>query len=126
VVRWRQVSKDRRLEKKEYLTLRIPRFRLRVRTLLILVASAALVLGGTRTALRSYRAKRYQQDVLNWADWRNRYQEKAERFRTGGNTAGAAKQERLAAYCEEWRRIMEHAASTGEIVYVSSGPSRPK
>jgi predicted ATPase len=106
--------------------MKVPSFRFRVRALLILVASVALVLGGSRMAFRSYRAKRYQQDVLFWADWRSRYQEKAERYRSNGDAAGATKHEKLAAYCEEWRRIMEHAASTGELVSLSSGPIPPK
>ena len=102
-----------------------PKLRFRVRTLLIVVALVAIFLGGSRMALRTYRAKMYRQDAQFWADWRDRYQEAAARFRSSGDTAGAAKRDRRAAYCEEQRRIMEHAASTGELLYVSSGPSRP-
>ncbi len=106
--------------------MRVPRFRFRVRALIGLVALVAVSLGGGRMALRSYRAKQYQQDVLFWTDWRSRYQEKGERYRSRGDAAGAAKQERLAAYCEQWRAIMELAASTGEGVSVSTGPSPPR
>ena len=102
-----------------------PKLRFRVRTLLMVVALVAVFLGGSRMALTTYRAKSYRQDVQFWADWRDRYQQAAARFRSSGDTARAAKRDRLAAYCEEWRRIMEHAASTGEPVMVSSGPSLP-
>jgi hypothetical protein len=101
-------------------------WRFRVRTLLILVALAAVVLGVGRTVLRLYRAKSYRQQASSWAQDRARYQQLAEVSRSRGDGAAAAKRDRLAAYCEEWRRVLEDAASKGDLVMATSGPSAPK
>jgi hypothetical protein len=106
--------------------MKAPNCRLRLRTLLISVALLAVLLGVTRMALRMYRAKTYRQQAQSWADDWNRYRQAAALCRLRGDTTGAAKRERLAAYCEEWRQILQHAASNGEMVILSSGPSPPK
>ncbi len=95
---------------------------LRVRTLLILVMIVAVFLGVSRMALRAYQAKAYQRRALAAAEARDHCLRVAELFRSQGHLSAVAKQERIAAGLDEYRRVLERAALTGETVYASSLP----
>jgi hypothetical protein len=94
----------------------------RVRTLLILIMLVGVLLGGSRMAMRTYRANMYGRQALEAAYSRDRHRQNAVMYRLRDDTVAAEKQDKLAEYSEDWRRVLEHAASSGEMVYASSGP----
>ncbi len=100
-----------------------PIWRVRLRTLLILLMLVGALLGGLRLLEQRGRFIRNQGQVRAWTGQRNKYQQLAELARSRGDMAGAAKWDSLAAYADGWRRMFKHLGSGGRW---NNGPPIPK
>jgi hypothetical protein len=103
--------------------MRVPIWRFRLRTLLILVMLMAALLGGARSLEKMGRINRHRHQAKVWAGEMNKRQELADIARSSDDLAGAAKWDSLAKYADGWRRVFEHLASGGEW---GNGPPIPK
>ena len=104
-------------------TMSKPIWRVRLRTLLILLMLLGALLGGHRLLQQRVRFIRNQGQIRAWTGQRNKYQQLAETARSSGDMAGAAKWDSLAAYADGWRRVFEHLGSGGRW---NNGPPLPK